>query len=225
MRSGSNLIIISDVHSNLYALEAVLSKVSNENKIVHAGDIVGYYTFPNEVVSIFKRKNIISIRGNHDRALLSENYFNFNEYAISALKWTQEKISKEALIYLYSIRDSIKLNVFGKRIAIYHGAPWDNDYYVMEEEALETIIPEGIDILILGHTHIPFVKRYGNKMIINPGSVGQPRDGDPRASFAILTPDMEVRLERVEYDIDSVKNSMKNENLPDFLWKRLYRGF
>ncbi len=224
MRTGSDLVIISDVHSNIFALEAVLSKIGKDSIIIHAGDVIGYYTFPDEVISLFRRREIISIRGNHDRALISENFMNFNEYAIKALRWTARKINKESYAYIASLKDSARLNIFGKRIAIYHGAPWDNDYYVMEEEALPGIIPEGVDILILGHTHIPYIKKFGGRMIINPGSVGQPRDGDPRASFAVISPDMDVRIEKVEYDISSMEKSMREENLPEFLWKRLYSG-
>ncbi|PMP74452.1 MAG: metallophosphoesterase [Aciduliprofundum sp.] len=224
MRIGSELVIISDVHSNIFALEAVLSKIGRDSKIIHAGDVVGYYTFPNEVISTFRKREIISIRGNHDLALISGDYSNFNEYAVRALHWTYRNINRESYIYIASLKETARVNIFGKRIAIYHGSPWDLNYYLMEDEVTPGIIPEGVDILVLGHTHIPYVKKFGNKMVINPGSVGQPRDGDPRASFAVLTSDMDVKIERVEYDISLMENSVREEGLPEFLWKRLYSG-
>lgn len=225
MRTGSELILISDVHSNLLALQSVLSRIREDTTIIHAGDVVGYYTFPEQVISIFRRWKIVSIRGNHDRALISGNYSNFNEYARIALQWTSRKIGAESLLYISDLKDHIRLNINGKRVAVYHGAPWDNDYYLMDYEASESVIPEGVDVLILGHTHIPFIKRYGNKMIINPGSVGQPRDGDPRASFVRIGPGWEVKIERVEYNIDDVFESILREGLPEFLGKRLYSGY
>ncbi|MVT13758.1 MAG: YfcE family phosphodiesterase [Euryarchaeota archaeon] len=225
MRNGSEVIIISDVHSNLFALEAVLSRIREGTTILHAGDVVGYYTFPNEVISLFKKWNIISIRGNHDRALINGNVFNFNEYAAASLNWTSRKISKDSLFYILKMKDTLRLNLMGKRVAVYHGAPWDNDYYLMEYEAREGIIPEGIDVLLLGHTHIPFIKKFGNRIILNPGSVGQPRDGDPRASFVRIRDNWDIVIERVEYDIDKVEESIKKEGLPEFLAKRLYGGY
>ncbi len=220
------IAVISDIHGNFPALEAVLEDIPPVDAIICAGDLVGYNPYPNEVINEIKLHGIICIRGNHDRAVIYDDYSNMNEYAALAAIWTRRKLTQENLNYLASLRDSLILNIEGRKIAIHHGAPFDEDYYVFPdyvgEELLEYDEP---DVLILGHTHVPFIKRIGERFIINPGSVGQPRDGDPHASYILADlKNMEFELQRVEYDIDEVVEKIKEENLPIFLGERLYYG-
>ncbi len=219
------MIIISDVHSNLPALLKVLDFVGPQEKIVHAGDIIGYNPYPREVIKRFRELRIQSIRGNHDRAIVDSDYSNFNEIAYYALKWTEENLTIDDINYLKSLKKSISFEFKGKKIIMFHGSPWNEDLYLYPEDVDEKIIPEGFQVLILGHTHVPFVKNFGEKIIINPGSVGQPRDGDPRASFAKIDDNWNVEIVRVNYNIDEVAEKIRKENLPSILAERLYLGF
>jgi len=120
--------------------------------------------------------------------------------------------------------------VDGKTIAVYHGSPrsplWEYVFPGTPREYLKSIIREAeADIVVLGHTHIPMIFEWKGKYIVNPGSVGQPRDGDPRAAYVLLdTEKMEIKLRRVEYDINRTAEDMRKERFPDFLIRRLYEG-
>ncbi len=220
------IAVISDIHGNLPALEVVLEEIKEAELILCAGDLVGYNPWPNEVISIVKMYGIRCIRGNHDRAVIYDDYSRFNPYAASAAMWTKEELTKSNMEYLYSLRDSMLLECKGKKIAIHHGAPFDEDRYIYPEDVEEWYLDyDDADILILGHTHVPFIKKFGERVILNPGSVGQPRDGDPRASYAIMDVEKgKYEIKRVEYPIDEVYNKIKEENLPMILGERLYYG-
>lgn len=223
------IAIISDIHANLVALNAVLEDIDTlgAERIYCAGDIVGYYPFPNETISVFKERGILSILGNHDRAVIHFNTVGMNRLAAEAARWTSENIIAENVDYLKSLRSRAKLKVDGQAIAIYHGSPRDDDEYLYEiDTGPELIEMCECRIMIVGHTHIPFVKRFQDGMLINPGSVGQPRDGDRRASYAILdTEHEEVTISRKSYDIESVHRGVLEAGLPRFLAERLEYGF
>ena len=223
------MALISDVHANLPALEAVLEDIETlgAERIYCAGDIVGYYPFPNETISLFKEKGIVSILGNHDRAVIHFNTVGMNRLAAEAARWTSENVSAENVDYLKSLRGRMRFKIEGKTIAIYHGSPRDDDEYLYEID----VGPEVIEMcecryMVTGHTHIPFVRRFENSVIINPGAVGQPRDGNRRASFAVLdTEHGDVSICRRSYDIEAVHRRIADENLPSFLAERLEYGF
>ncbi len=221
------IAVISDIHGNYPALMAVLKDMPRVDLILCAGDLVGYYPFPNEVVMEIRRHRVACIRGNHDRAVINNEYSRFNRYAEAAAIWTYEHLDKENMDYLKTLRDSMILNMEGKRIAIHHGAPFNEDAYIYPEDVDEGFLEhDHADILILGHTHVPFIVDYGNKAIINPGSVGQPRDGNPKASYALM--DLKLwnfEIRRVEYPVEEVERKIFEEGLPEFLAERLYYGF
>ena len=220
------IAIISDIHGNLPALKAVLDDMGKVELIICAGDLVGYNPYPNEVIQEVKMRKMICIRGNHDRAVIYDDYSSMNGYAASAAMWTKRNLTRANMEYLLSLRDNIIFDYHGKKIASHHGAPFDEDFYVYPEDATEDLLNyDNGDILILGHTHVPFIKNFGKRYIINPGSVGQPRDGDPRASYIIADIDNLIfTLRRVKYDIEEVVSRIHEENLPPFLGERLYYG-
>ncbi len=220
------IAIISDIHGNLPALKAVLKDMQDVELIICAGDLVGYNPYPNEVIQEVKMRKIVCIRGNHDRAVIYDDYSYMNEYAAIAAIWTRKNLSKANTEYLLSLKDNIEFDYHGKMIAVHHGAPFDEDFYIFPEDATEDLLNyDNSDILILGHTHVPFIKNFGQRYIVNPGSVGQPRDGDPRASYITADVDnLKFTLRRVKYDIDEVVNRIREENLPPFLGERLYYG-
>jgi putative phosphoesterase len=220
--------LISDVHSNVVALEAVLSKMDalGVEKILHAGDIVGYNPYPNETIELFKKREILSIRGNHERALLTGDMPNFNWHAACALQWTSNTISRENRDYISKLKDTEAVLLGDTWIFLVHGSPNDPDEYVYPEDVEpRLLIMTSSDILVLGHTHIQFKKEFKEGIIVNPGSVGQPRDQDPASAFAILDTDTKrVELKRTGYDIEKVIEDMRKTYLPEELAFRLRDG-
>ncbi|MDO9096608.1 MAG: YfcE family phosphodiesterase [Candidatus Methanoperedens sp.] len=220
--------LIADVHSNAVALKAVLSALaeSGVERILHVGDIVGYNPYPNETIELFKRNNIISISGNHDRALVTGDTSGFNPYAKAALEWTMKVVLPDNSGYIKGLKNIESITIDEKRLVLVHGSPYDIDEYVYPEKVMpELLSAANADILVLGHTHIQFKREYLEGIIVNPGSVGQPRDGNPDAAFALLDTDSgKIELERIRYDIEKVIEDMLAAHLPEKLALRLRVG-
>ncbi|KKR32787.1 MAG: Calcineurin-like protein phosphoesterase [Candidatus Gottesmanbacteria bacterium GW2011_GWC2_39_8] len=241
--------IISDVHSNLEALEAALKRINEirVDEILCIGDIVGYNANPNECVEIIRDLGIKSIMGNHDRACagLEEPTF-FNEYAQEAVFWTRKHITTGNLNYLKSLEDS---HVIRDELLIVHGSPRDPDEYIFGKQAAAENLRylkkhyKNIFICFYGHTHVKalyaleekpetiskspdgIVLSKGVNFLINPGSIGQPRDNDPRSSFLIVDSEkLLIRYEAVLYDIEKTASKIIESGLPMFLAERLYVG-
>lgn len=215
---------IADIHSNLPALRAVLEHM-DVDKILCAGDVVGYYPYPNEVIGAMKKHKIVSIRGNHDVAVITGDTSWFNPLAASAVEWTRDNISPKNMTFLKKLPEKL---TFGD-IAIFHGSPSDPDEYVypmMSPERLSGFLDQvGKKILVLGHTHVQWSLELDDEKIINPGAVGQPRDGDPRAAYAVFNTDSEeLTMHRIEYDIDEVAVKTVSAGLPPYLAQRLFVG-
>ena len=222
------LAIIADIHSNVVALQTILDDIQKEgaDQILCAGDIVGYGPRPDEAVTLLKKANVRSIKGNHDRAATLRDSSNMNLQAQDAIWWTIDHIKKETFDYLSELPANDRITLEGLRIGIYHGSPRHDDEYIYEEAAEEELLQEArSELLILGHTHIPYVVVLDSGTIVNPGSVGQPRDGDPRASYVLY--DHRLRrfdVRRLEYDIKAVAQDMNEKGLPEFLSMRLFSG-
>jgi len=225
--------VISDIHSNYDALQAVLSAMGAYDALVCLGDLVGYGAQPNEVVSEVRslRPDAI-IMGNHDYAVSTGDTSGFVHHAVKAVEWTRKEISPDNLTYIAGLRSKTTLTADGIKIALVHGSPRDplNEYIYpgTPEFILRSMLDEsGGSVLLLGHTHVPFSHRLGPKLIANPGSIGQPRDGDPEASYAILEPSAETKFQirRVSYDIDAAASKIAARGLPRLLADRLYIGF
>lgn len=227
------IAIISDIHSNLEALNSVLSSFRSYDRLYCLGDIVGYGAQPNEVIEVLRGlKPDLVIAGNHDYAVLTGDVTGFVGHAARAALWTRRVIEPENLKFLSRLPLTESHPAGGTSITAFHGSPREPlEEYVfpgVPEVALRGLLDmaEG-EILLLGHTHLPMFYRWGKRAILNPGSVGQPRDGDPRASYAILeTEDDKIEYQhiRVKYDIDSAASKIREQQLPVFLADRLYRG-
>ncbi|MGB9978424.1 metallophosphoesterase family protein [Methanobacterium sp.] len=223
------LPVISDIHSNLDALEKVVEKI-DYGRILCCGDIVGYYTQPNECIEIIRKLKTISVTGNHDLACVTGDTSGFNPYAEQAMDWTRKFINHRNIEFLRNLKRKVMLKIDDVNIMVVHGSPRDpiSEYIFPStpDSTLKSFLEsENVDILIMGHTHVPFIKKYGDKLVFNPGSVGQPRDGNNRASFAFLdVSNMEVVIHRVKYNVDKVVTSLEDEKLPSFLGERLYKG-
>lgn len=222
------LAVLSDTHSNLPALEAVLGEVDHArpDAIWAAGDLVGYNPWPNEVLGLLKDRHVRAIRGNHDRAVLSGNTIGFNDLAAAAIRWTRIGLTPASVGYLNGLEDRMRVETAEGAIAMYHGSPRDDDEYVWPWAASEEFV--GIArarIVILGHTHIPMAFAFRSGLLVNPGSVGQPRDHDPRASWALLDTDRPTfEVHRVRYDVEAVVSAIQKASLPHELGDRLRYG-
>ena len=237
--------IFSDIHSNLEALEAALLDSQNEHINVYLciGDIVGYGANPNECLKIAKGLFSASIAGNHDWGvvgLLSVEYF--SDYAKAGIYWTQGNLGVEGNNFL----KSLKLTFERENFILVHGTldrPKRFDYMVDPDDAQRSFLFLERDICFIGHTHMPgtFTKspdgsicysRIGlvkiesaNKYIINVGSVGQPRDADPKASYCIYDTDRkQAKIKRVSYDVETARKKIIEAGLPRFLGDRLLIG-
>jgi len=224
--------LISDVHSNIVALNSVLREFDElqVKTILHAGDIIGYGPYPIETINMFKEHGIYSILGNHDRALINGNIQNFNPLAAQALSWTASVISITERQYLQGL-DNITIYSVGARVGVVHGSPRDVDerilleYLTASKTMPEFMLSINCDVVVLGHTHKQFKVEYQEGIVVNPGSVGQPRDGNPCAAFALLdTKTRKVMLHRANYDIEKVIDDILKSGLPVELAYRLRIG-
>ncbi|MGC2767466.1 MAG: metallophosphoesterase family protein [Candidatus Acidiferrum sp.] len=243
-------LVLSDLHANLTALEASLNAAEGKwDRVVCLGDVVGYGPDPNEVTSQVRELGALTIRGNHDKAVAElMPTDDFNPVAKMAVDWTRAQLSNENLDWLASLPQG-PLEADG--FMLVHGAIQDEDEYVFTpSQALEGLLDSTAQVTFYGHTHhqggfayldsqlevlqlhprnselycalqIEKDKRY----LLNPGSIGQPRDGDPRASFAIADLDNHaIEFWRIAYDIKQVQARMRSARLPEPLAHRLTLG-
>lgn len=227
------IVVISDIHSNLAALEAVARKLPKYDELYCLGDVTGYGPQPNEVIETLQRlEPTVVLMGNHDYAVITGDVNEFSSNAAKAVKWTRRELGEAGRAYLSKLGSSARIERSGVTLGLYHGSPRDP----LAEYILPGI-PESLGralvrlastrVVLLGHTHIPMLYCYDGEVLANPGSVGQPRDGDPRASFALLTlskTEVNFDVQRVEYDVDTVADNILRSGLPSFLAERLYIG-
>lgn len=228
------IAFISDIHSNLQALEAVISEIKKKYRtdyLVCPGDLVGYGPNPNEVCELLRgRKNFIAVKGNHDEAVLTGETRGFNRIAAKAVEWTRDHITDENLEFLNSLPNFKPLLLDKFKVFICHGSPRDylDDY--IYPNASEDLLKEFLEkteanVVVVGHTHVSFYKEIGVRLFLNAGSVGQPRDGNEKACYVYMDTDRnEIKTNRVGYDIDKVNVRIKNSRLPNSLGNRLYYG-
>jgi predicted phosphodiesterase len=242
-------LVLSDIHANWYALEAVLAEAANEfDQIVCCGDLVGYNPHPARVIE-WTRANCNSVvRGNHDKGVAGIDDLEwFNDVAKAAAQWTTANLDSPELEYLRELaRGPLQLEHFH----ICHGSPQDEDEYITNaREAAPCFAHFELPLAFFGHTHlqggffskhgrigvIPQVSQREHELIIsmdpdviymvNPGAVGQPRDGDPRAAYSIFDSDRKlVALRRVKYPIQKTAEDIRLAGLPDVLAFRLFQG-
>ena len=243
-------LILSDIHANLEALEAVLDAAPDGtwDHAVVLGDLVGYGASPNPVIDLVRELNPIAIiRGNHDKAACGiEDGSNFNHVARVAALWTGESLTSKNRDFLRSLPAGPV--TIDEHVEICHGSPFDEDHYIFDTEDARRALDAGERPLCLfGHTHLPVVfRRIGDtydgflpegafdsvltiepdiRYMVNPGSVGQPRDGDPRAAFGIYdSTGPELVLRRVHYPVDAAQRRIISAGLPASLANRLAVG-
>jgi predicted phosphodiesterase len=244
------LLVLTDIHANLSALEASLTAAEGSwQRLVCLGDVVGYGPDPNEVTTRIRELGAVTIRGNHDKAVAElMPTDDFNPVAKAAVNWTRSQLSNENLDWLAGLPQG-PLEAEG--VVLVHGAFQDEDEYVFTpSQALEGLLDSTSQVTFFGHTHHQGGFSYADpelevlslhprsnetrcalrledskRYLLNPGSIGQPRDTDPRAGFAIA--DLEnhtVEFWRVPYDITGVQQRMRDAKLPEPLVLRLQVG-
>lgn len=224
------IAVVSDVHGNLPALEAVLDDAGRHaaEEVWNLGDMLGYAPFPNEVVERLQDAGAVSIVGNYDLKVLAfkkkqrkwrrkkmpEKY--------AAFAWNDEHLSKGTRSYLESLREQHRLEVAGRRVLLVHGSPAAIDEILVadtpEARFVELAGSADADLITCGHSHEAFVRRVEDTWFVNPGSAGRPEGGDWRASYALVEwagGELRVRHRRVEYDIDRVARAVHAAGLPD----------
>lgn len=224
--------LISDIHSNLAALEAVLNDMPKVDRVICAGDLVGYGAEPNEVVELVRSRGIQASMGNHDYAVVTKDFSDLKSVAAEAALWTSRQLSPENLQYLSTLPTQLRLKLGKSRLYVVHGSPRDHlgEYIfpdISNQELSQLVGGLEEDTIILGHTHRPMKRMILGKLVVNPGGVGQPRDRNPKPSYAVLAidGDVDVEIKRVEYDIESTAKKIMAAGLPEELADRLFFGW
>ena len=235
--------LLSDIHSNLVALDAVLAAAGPVDAVWQLGDIVGYGPDPNGVVARLRDAGATGVRGNHDAAAIGGSEIDwFNPDARRAMEWTRTQVSPETVAWLRELPERLRHDA----CELVHGSPREPlwEYVTSVPVARANLAALERPVGLHGHTHVPvaFVEDEGRvgavsphdgselqlgerRALVNPGSVGQPRDGDPRASYAIYDPgSVRVSWHRVVYDVEAVQAAMRSAGLPPSLAARLSFG-
>jgi predicted phosphodiesterase len=241
-------LIFSDIHSNLEAFEELLNlqAVKDTDKRLFLGDLVGYGASPEETITRFRElKNISCIRGNHDKVIASlESSSLFNPVAAFSAEWSKLHISEDNLLYLKQLRTGPE--VIDHFLTICHGSTFDEDYYVFSMfEAVESFKFMETAIGFFGHTHFPVIYLLRNEKIdivpltqdtkikldpntrylVNPGSIGQPRDKNPKPSYIVFdSSKKEIHFKRFSYNIKETQQKIRVAGLPEILASRLESG-
>jgi predicted phosphodiesterase len=252
------LLLLSDIHANLEALDACMAAAPAYDRVVNLGDIVGYNASPNEVCERVRAMACPVVRGNHDRACSGlSSLAEFNLVAAMSARWTQTTLSTDHLDWLRNLpQGPLRLGEF-PGLEFVHGSPRDEDEYVLNNTTagVDFHLPGHADRIFFGHTHLqggfacrnnrtqPITPQYatgegvercqllltaGERYLINPGSVGQPRDNDWRAAFALYESGADgsasVTYYRVPYDVQAAQSKILAANLPERLATRLKLG-
>ena len=237
--------VVSDIHSNLHALEAVLAAIeeANPDELWCLGDLVGYGPQPNECCAAIAQRADVCLAGNHDLAVRGTiDLEEFGGEAAVAARWTREVLAPEAQVLL----DRLEPEGAAHGVALYHGSARDPiwEYVLSDEGALVTLELTQSPLVLVGHSHVALrVVKSGDEVVggvaaagteleldgvralLNPGSVGQPRDGDPRAAYLLLDLDAQhASFRRVEYDVKRTQHEMRDAGLPEMLAGRLELG-
>jgi putative phosphoesterase len=223
--------IITDIHGNLRALEAALAHIQElgVDATYCGGDLVGYGPWPNEVCTLIEERRIPTIYGNYDHAIARDEedcgcaYRDPHDRALGerSIAWTLEHTDERSKAFMRELPFDVRFELGGKRVRLVHGSPRKVNEYLFEGKPARTFerIAAGADcdVLVFGHTHQPWIHIYGGVLFVNCGSVGKPKDGDPRGAFALLEAtgdEVAARIERVEYDAHHVAREVAASGLP-----------
>jgi putative phosphoesterase len=223
--------VITDIHGNLSALEAALARVGELgiDEIYCGGDLVGYGPHPNEVCALIEERGIPTIYGNYDYAIGRDledcgcAYVDQHDRELGqrSVEWTLAHTNAEAKAFMRSLPFDLSFSVGNHQVHLVHGSPRKVNEYLFEEKPARLYerlaAAEEAGTLVFGHTHRPWIHTYGGVLFVNCGSVGKPKDGDPRGGFAVLEDardSVAARIERFDYDADAVAREVAASGLP-----------
>jgi len=230
--------IFRDIHGNIEALKAVYAaaKAAGAEKIYHLGDLGGYSPFVSEVVEFLAEHGIEGVQGNYDEAVANDREHCGckaaepvqEEMAHRSFVWTKEHVTSKTKEFLEKLPVEITFEAFGRKVALFHATPRKNNLYWYEDRPKKFFHEMGekvdADILVYGHTHKPYRKDYEHKIFINAGSVGKPKDGDPRACVTLIeiaADTVNVDFLRVPYDVVKAAQAIMTSGLPPYFAERL----
>ena len=234
------LAILSDIHANLHALQAVWQDVNAQrpDRVYCLGDLVGYGAHPNEVIAFLKAQEVPTVLGNYDEGV----GFDLDDCGCAyrtaeerrrgdeSLQWTRAHTTHGHKAYLRGLAPNFRLEDVRPHLLLVHGSPRKINEYVFEDRPQSTFerlaALAGTDLLLFGHTHLPYLKRIERTLFVNAGSVGKPRGGDPRAVYVMvnLTIDPSVEFRRVEYDVEGAAAAIRGSGLPPVFAELLVSG-
>ena len=224
--------VITDIHANLPALEAALGRIDEleVDAVYCGGDLVGYGPHPNEVCARIEELRIPTIYGNYDYAIARDHddcgcaYItpHDRELGQGSVKWTLANTAAPSKAFMHALPFELRFDMEDVRVRLVHGSPRKVNEYLFEDKPASLYerlaASADCDVLVFGHTHKPWVHEYGGVLFVNCGSVGKPKDGDPRAGFAVLENTagggVEVTIERVAYDAEDVARQVAAAGLP-----------
>jgi putative phosphoesterase len=230
--------VISDIHSNLFALQKVLSEIEKHNVdfIINAGDNVGYSAFPNECIEILKKERIYCALGNYDDAVANNRLLcgcgegdeNTQKIRLASLQWTQKNTSEVNKKFLNSIPNIPKLEFNNNKILAMHGGLDELNEFIYPDQTdkLQNIAQNtDAEIIIMGHTHKSFVLELSGKLFVNPGSVGKPEEGSPHSSYAVIDiNDKYADIYHASYNVEKNIDSIRKAGLPEEIIENLRTG-
>lgn len=234
------LAIISDIHANLHALQAVWQdlQAQSPDAVYCLGDLVGYGAHPNQVTEFIRERQIPTIMGNYDEGVgfdLDDCGCVYKDPELDrlgdlSLAWSREHTSDENKAYLRTLQMQIRLEDRRPHLLLVHGSPRKMNEYLFEDRPQATFERiaklAGTEVLLFGHTHKPYTKRVAGTLFVNTGSVGRPKDGDPRAGYVLLEARRrpKVELRRVTYDVAAAAQAIRGSDLPDYYAEELLAG-
>jgi putative phosphoesterase len=221
----------SDIHGNVHALQAVLADIDQRgiDQLYCLGDLVGYGAYPNEVIALIRERHIPTVMGNYDDGVgldkdecgCAYTDAEMRRLGQLSIEWSKEHVTPENKAFLRWLLSNIRLEVHGKRLLLVHGSPRRINEYVYEDRAPKSLSriaqSADADVLIFGHTHLPYVREVDGVLFVNDGSVGKPKDGDTRAAYAILdiSNETKVTIQRVPYEVAASAAAVRQSALPD----------
>lgn len=237
------VVVFGDVHGNIAALEAVFEDVAGRDlpeERYCLGDLVGYGTFPNEVVEFVRSRSIPTVMGNYDKGVGNDSDDCGCAYETEleqrrgdrSIAWTNEEITEDNRAYLRDLTDRIPLALGDLDVLLVHGSPRRINEYLYEDRpdsSFERLLDSvGADVLVCGHTHLPYHKELpSGRHVVNAGSVGKPKDGDPRACYVVLSADgseFDVEFRRVAYDVEATATAIEDSEMPSAFADMLREG-
>jgi putative phosphoesterase len=221
---------LSDIHGNVHALRAVLDAIEGErpDRVYCLGDLVGYGACPNQVIDLVRQKAFPTIMGNYDDGVgfdrddcgCAYTDDEMRRLGDLSLQWSREHVTPENKAFLCSLLPNIRFEAEGKRVLLVHGSPRRINEYVYADRLPASLArisaAAEADVLVFGHTHLPYTKGVEGVLFVNDGSVGKPKDGDPRAAYALLEIGAQVQasIVRVPYDVAAAAAAVRASGLP-----------